>query len=399
MSKRANIADESLQQAIRDHLAWWGLRHFTSDREYFLWQRLCLSADELNQLHAHVERKRGGDRCDEVAFYDLAARREILPVLYSQRYEYYETIARRTISRLGEAKSVFDFGCGPGILTSLYADLYPEKHFLGVDRSRASILVARQKAESLGLQNLRFECVDVELEPLSGSYDLVMATHALVQAEQDMGIPSQSWRTFERGHDPSLQSSFEQRTGLAARLDRLCQVMDSPGRMIVCEKTRQLARRVPFQRALANRGLRPAERPVPIRYHTVEEVVDDGPFYVLCRGGEAALSWDESPERDEGRPFDPDEIPPTDDPNAPLYENHRPSAQAAWEQLKDRAVTRETTRHAADGREVHVERGRSHGRQYLYCANTFDQRQLVIVEGGRAAILDSYYQEILRGLP
>ena len=35
---------------------------------------------------------------------------------------------------------------------------------------------------------------------------------------------------------------------------------------------------------------------------------------------------------------------------------------------------------------------------YLYCANTFDQRQLVMIEEARAALLDAYYQEILRGL-
>jgi hypothetical protein len=31
---------------------------------------------------------------------------------------------------------------------------------------------------------------------------------------------------------------------------------------------------------------------------------------------------------------------------------------------------------------------------YLYCANTFDQRQLVVVEPGRAAMIETYYREI-----
>jgi hypothetical protein len=57
------------------------------------------------------------------------------------------------------------------------------------------------------------------------------------------------------------------------------------------------------------------------------------------------------------------------------------------------------TRQAPDGRQVHAERGSSHGLHYLYCANTFDQRQLVIVEESRSAMLDAYYQEILRELP
>lgn len=392
--------DHELRAALREHLAWWGLRHFTSDREYFAWQRQQLSIEELNQLNNQAERKRTGDRFDEIAFYDLAAQPTILPVLYSQRYEYYEEIGLRTTARFGQAKEVLDFGCGIGVLTIFYARLFPEKNFVGVDRSPTSVAVAQGKADKLGLRNLRFACVDVEDEPLSGAYDLVVATHALVQAEQDRGLPSRSWRTFEREQDSSQQLSFERRTGLAIRLDRLCLVLNPSGRMIVSEKTRQLARRVPFQRALANRGLRLVERQAPIRYRTVEEVVDDGPLYVLDRKTEAALNWDEEPERDQGQLFGPDAVSMSaGDADGTLYENHWPSAQRAWEQLKDRQVISETTRQAADGRQVHAERGRSRGQHYLYCANTFDQRQLVIVEEAHSAMLDEYYQEIIRGLP
>ena len=393
-------SSNEIRTRLREHLAWWGLRRFSSDHDYFAWQRQHLSTEELRQLALHVERKRNGDHRDEIAFYDLTAHPKIHLVLHSQRYEYYEEIGLRTAAHLGHAKHVLDFGCGPGVLTTFYARLFPERNFVGVDRSSASITVAREKADKLGLNNLRFECVDVEAEPLSGSYDLVTATHVLVQAEQDPGLPSRSWQTFEREHDSSQQLSFERRTGLAIRLDRLSRVLTPSGRMIVNEKTRQLARRVPFQRALANRGLRLALRPISIRYRTVEEVVEDGPFYVLHREGEATLNWDEEPEQDQGRLFDPDAVLiSAGDVDVPLYENHWPSAQAAWKQLKDREIISETTRHASDGRQVHAERGTSRGQHYLYCANTFDQRQLVIVEEARSAMLDEYYQEIIQELP
>lgn len=394
------MANESVKQALLEHLAWWGLRHVTSDRDYFAWQRQQLSPNELERLTLAAERKRSGDRRDEIAFYDLAAQPTIYPVLYSQRYDYYEAIGLRTIASLGEDRDILDFGSGLGILTTFYARQFPERTFFGIDRSAASIAVARRKANELGLRNIRFTCLDVETESLSGSFDLVLTMHALLQAEQDPGMPSRSWRTFDRGDDPSQQVAFEQRTGLAIRLDRLCQVLRAHGRMIVSEKTRQLARRVPFQRALASRGMQLVERPAQIRYRTVEEIVDDGPFYVLDRGGETTRKWDESPELDEGAALDFDALPSTStDPDLPLYENHWPSAQAAWEQLDNREVIRETTRHALDGRQVHVERGSSRGHHYLYCANTFDQRQLVIVEEARSEILDAYYQEVLCALP
>ena len=392
------MANDSLQRLLREHLAWWGLRRFTSDRDYFAWQQQQFSPDDLKQLASRAQRKREGDYHDETAFYDLAAHPKIFPVLYSQRYDYYEAIAPRMVVQCGDAKSILDFGCGPGILTSFCARLFPEKSFLGIDRSSASIRVAQEQADRLGLHNLRFDCMDGNIQPLSGGYDLVVATHVLVQAEQDPGLPSRSWRTFERGHDPALQMSFEQRIGLGPRLDNLLDVLSSNGRVIVCEKTRQLARRVPFQRALAARGLQLLEPPTLVRYQSVEEPVEDGPFYLLQWGSEQTVAWDESPEPDDGRPFSPETIATFPDAENPLYENHWPSAQTAWEQLIDRDVLADTTRQGADGRQVHVERGQFGGFQYLYCANTFDQRQLVIVEQARAGMLDVYYQEIIRGL-
>lgn len=393
------MTDDSLRPLLREHLAWWGLRHFTSDRDYFAWQRRQLSSDDLTRLSHYAQRKREGDPCDEIAFYDLAASPAIFPVLYSQRYEYYEAIGRRVCASLASAETVLDFGCGPGILTTFYARRFPEKTFVGLDRSRASIEVAQQKARELGVDNIRFECVNAEIDSLSGFYDLVIATHVLMQAEYDPGLPSDSWRTFERGHDPSQQCVFEQRTGLGIRLDRVCEVLRPDGCMIVSEKTRQLARRVPFQRALAGRGLGLAEPPNLIHYRSVEEPVDDGPFYLLQRGLRHPAVWEEMPERDEGLPFAERLALTVSDPDKPLYENHWPSAQSVWEGLRDRVVLHETTRQEPNGRQVHVECGTAGELSYLYCANTFDQRQVVIDKRARSAMIDAYYQEIVRGLP
>jgi hypothetical protein len=113
----------------------------------------------------------------------------------------------------------------------------------------------------------------------------------------------------------------------------------------------------------------------------------------LCK-----FHWDESPEPDEGRPFDRAQLktgPP--DPDVPFYENHWPSAQRVWEQLHDKHLLKETTLHESDGRQLHVELGQAEEGVYLYCANTLDQRQLVLVEPARAIMLESYYQEIVNG--
>jgi hypothetical protein len=65
-----------------------------------------------------------------------------------------------------------------------------------------------------------------------------------------------------------------------------------------------------------------------------------------------------------------------------------------WTQLLGKQVLKETTSQEPDGRQLHVELGQAEEGIYLYCANTFDQRQLVIVEPTRKGMLESYYQEI-----
>lgn len=394
------MINHSLLPSLHSHLARWGLRQFTSDEAYFQWQRETLSPAKLAALHRHVEQKRRGSPVDEVAFYDATAHPDILPVLYSQRYDYYLAIGPRVADRIGEAGSILDVGCGVGILTTFYARQYPDKTFVGIDRAPVSILRAQEQAKTLGLSNVRFECLDLDQSPPTRSYDLILATHALVQAEQDPGIPSRSWSTFERAGESRPQADFERRTGLGPRLDCLNALLSAQGRMIVFEKTRQLARRVPLQRTLAARGFCLIEQPELIRYRLVEEIADDGPFYLLGRGAPHQLHWDESPEPDEGRPFDRTKLHTgSTDPDAPLYENHWPSAQPVWEQLHEKHLLKETTRREADGRQLHVELGQAEEGVYLYCANTLDQRQLVIVEPARRGMLESYYQEIVSSAP
>lgn len=392
------MKQSSVHQSLIAHLAQWGLRHFESDEAYFRWQRTTLFPADLTSLNQQVEAKHapGAGPADDILFYDLTAQPHIVPVLYSQRYDYYREIGPRVAARMSDAQSILDVGCGVGILTTFYASQFPNKTFVGIDRSLASITVARDKAKELGLLNVRFEPVDLDQQTISGTYDLILATHVLLQAEQDPGVPSDSWRTFERAQEQNRQQEFEQRTGLGLKLDRLAGVIKPGGRAIVFEKTRQLARRLPFQRALASRSFRLLEQPEPIRYLLVEEVTDDGPLYSLQKGRAGNLDWDESPEPDEGPPFDRANLKAaSSDPNEPLYENHWPSAQRVWEGLQGKQVTKETTRQEPDGRQLHAELGSADGLAYLYVANTFDQRQLVIVEPAQAVMLENYYQEIV----
>ncbi len=412
----------SLQTRLAEHLDWWGLRHFESDRAYFEWQQEALSPDQLTSLHQAVEAKQAQpQRADlETAFYDLSADPTILPVLYSQRYELYQTVGPLIAALLaaeGPAQgTVLDFGCGVGVLTTFYAKVFPSLMVVGLDRSGASVKAAQERAQTLGLTNIRFESLDIERTPVPGSFDMILSVHALLQAERELGLPSRDWTTFERSRKAAAQQAFEQRTGLGPRLDRLCGLLAQEGRLIAFEKTRELARRIPFQRALAARGLILTKPPLPLRYRVAEEIADDGPLYVAGRSvasgeghpGNEAQPWDETPE-ERGEAISSvasllaqvraSAAQVSSTSQGPLYENHAASAESVWRNLPNRLVRREQTFAASTGAQVHVELGESDGLRYLYQATTLDHRQLVLVEPARAALLEAYYAELLPKQP
>ena len=85
----------------------------------------------------------------------------------------------------------------------------------------------------------------------------------------------------------------------------------------------------------------------------------------------------------------------TQNDSTPGYENHLPSAQVIYEALPRKIVQRESTFSDGQGKEMHIEIGTTHTFQYLYWANTFDQRQLLLMDENGAKVLNEYYQESL----
>ncbi len=87
------------------------------------------------------------------------------------------------------------------------------------------------------------------------------------------------------------------------------------------------------------------------------------------------------------------ELPQTE--ATPGYENHSPSAQDIYQALPSKMVQEESTFADGDGKEMHIEMGMTKALFYLYWANTFDQRQLLLIDEQGAEILRVYYQESL----
>lgn len=89
-----------------------------------------------------------------------------LRAIYDDRYAAeYDPHAVPRIERmlpyfnLSAGDAVADFGCGNGVLLELLSPRVRE--YVGVDFSDAFVRVAEQRREAAGIQNGRFECVDI----------------------------------------------------------------------------------------------------------------------------------------------------------------------------------------------------------------------------------------------
>ncbi|GJL68338.1 MAG: hypothetical protein NPIRA06_09730 [Nitrospirales bacterium] len=473
------------------YLQSWGLREFRDEASYYGWQRETLSKEELDDFQRLIEHRYGDEKGKgDIEFYDGLARRDLIPILYSQRLQYFLTIGTAVCRRIAPAQQVLDFGCGVGILTIFFALQHPDVEFVGIDRSPRSVEMACLEAEKRQIRNVRFELSHVPPQQISGTYDLILSTHTLFQTEREPGIPSRTWETFQRVVDHQRQEQLEVLTGVHGRLDALLLVLGLIGRMLIFEKTWNLGRRIFFQRALDARGLFPISSPVFCRYRSVDEEVADGPLYEVARNtqGVETLGWNEEPYRAPGetlyrcigiaadrmgrvlamdqvsasfsgvhssfgswvwrfglwkeifawglcehssgltgliiggeadrdllhqlvetvthmtesdfqelvQDFWGDLIHAKEDQSAPCYENHHPSAQIIYERLPSKHIQQESTIQDAQRGEMHIELGTTTRLTYLYCANVFDQRQLVLMDEERAQVLREYYRESLQ---
>ncbi len=475
---------------IEQHLQSWGLKRFQQETDYYQWQQQALSASDLSSLNHLVQhRQHPDDPSVDIQFYDLAATSTILPVLYSQRYDFYCLIGAAIADRLSARKCVLDFGCGVGILSTFWATLFPEVSFVGIDRSAKSIAVATEYAAQHRLGNIQFVQTHIPRDKIAGSFDCIISTQVLFQAEVDPGLCSADWQTFERSQDVSLQQQAEVRTGVGIRLDALSQALTKNGTLLLYEKTRHLGRRVLLQRALACRGFQNIKEPMTLTYDSIDEHVEDGPFYEVVRNSrEQGFGWDEQAAWSAGQSlyaysgvaasqicaaFDLPVVSDTTfvfsgtkgrrchvqfgtwsdalafgvlstphgfyglimasvqdeamlvqlltrfetlsaeeidesipriwsgnnrtentEPD-PCYENHTSAAQTIWQALPDRAIREEHTFREPDGRAMHIELGVTGPFMYVYWANTYDQRQLVMAEVSQAEWLVGYYHESL----
>jgi SAM-dependent methyltransferase len=75
-------------------------------------------------------------------------------------------------------QSVLEVGCDNGILLCMFAELFPDAQFIGIDPCEPAINIARERAKSLGLTNIEFQVASVETivkAPDRSAFDLIFS--------------------------------------------------------------------------------------------------------------------------------------------------------------------------------------------------------------------------------
>ncbi|MGI8890682.1 MAG: class I SAM-dependent methyltransferase [Chthoniobacterales bacterium] len=88
-------------------------------------------------------------------------------------------------------EKMIELGCGPGFYSCRFAQRFPQLSVVGVDRSESQLGWARSRARSFGLENCRFEKVNVLDIPYDEDhFDTLIASRlftVLAEREQALG--------------------------------------------------------------------------------------------------------------------------------------------------------------------------------------------------------------------
>ncbi|MGX1116582.1 ubiquinone/menaquinone biosynthesis C-methylase UbiE [Streptomyces ambofaciens] len=121
-------------------------------------------------------------------------------VLRSHTWRTAENSAAYLLGSLRPHMRVLDIGCGPGTITADLAELVPDGHVTGVDRSPEIVERARATAAARGLGNTDFAVADVHA--LDYPDDTFCVVHAH-QVLQHVGDPVRALREMKRVAKPN----------------------------------------------------------------------------------------------------------------------------------------------------------------------------------------------------
>lgn len=103
------------------------------------------------------------------------------------------------VDRLTSGIGVADIGCGQGRAINLMAKAFPNSRFVGYDFSEEAIAAARAEASSMGLENARFELLDVAELDVDAGFDFITAFDAIHDQARPSRVLDNVYRALRPG--------------------------------------------------------------------------------------------------------------------------------------------------------------------------------------------------------
>ena len=174
------MAKNKRRDAGLEHVLQLGISAFKNDK------------DIVNELSRKYGQKEGARLAQELledveeggrVSYEKKNRDYDLAMLLSGGYD--ANIVRAACNWLAKNKIAFgqnilEIGCDCGFMTCFMAAMFPERHFVTIDRNNAAIEIARKNSLKFGLKNIDFICIEAADLP-AGKFDTVISMRTLFE--------------------------------------------------------------------------------------------------------------------------------------------------------------------------------------------------------------------------
>ena len=140
-----------------------------------------------------------------------------------------------------EGKRVLELGCDNGILLCLFAELYPDTKFIGVDICSEAIEIAKQRAVTLELGNVEFFCGAVKDHPSLNEhlYEIILSItvfHEVLADDSNGSILKKIENSKTLFSIEDLDEQLSAQYPLIEELDTIKKLLSPIGRFISADR-------------------------------------------------------------------------------------------------------------------------------------------------------------------
>jgi len=138
-----------IKNSLKKHLINFGFKFFNNFYQYDFWKENYFKKSNISNntkkkylsfLEKNLKNRRYSLGED---FYDfIAKQKKLMLITHSMKSNEILKSGLSVINELKENSNILDIGCNSGYLTSFYAKIFPNSNFIGLDKSKNSILQA-----------------------------------------------------------------------------------------------------------------------------------------------------------------------------------------------------------------------------------------------------------------